>query len=178
MSDRGSEVSTSAGDRTLWLIGMMGSGKTTVGRLVAESIGRRFVDLDTVIAERSARTVDAMMRDDEARFRRAEVDAVVEVAGQPVVVATGGGVVLDGGSVARMRASGLVVWLEVGVRVLTERVGDGAGRPLLGDDPVGALERILGEREALYREAADAVVDAGGEPSAVAARVCSVWEAA
>jgi shikimate kinase len=160
---------------TLWLVGMMGSGKSTVGPLVAEALGRSFVDLDATIAARTGREVPELVAADEPGFRAAEEAAVREVAGREVVVATGGGVILDDRNVAAMRASGVVVWLEAAEDVLASRLGDGAGRPLLGDDPRDALHRIMGERVDAYRSAAHCVVAAGGAPADVAERVVAAW---
>jgi shikimate kinase len=162
-------------DRTLWLVGMMGSGKSTVGRLVADELGRGFVDLDRTLEEIAGESVAEMVRRDERAFRGREADMLAEVAGRPLVVATGGGVVLDDDSVATMRSTGLVVWLEAPAGELAGRVGSVEERPLLGDDPRGALHRLLAEREWRYRSAAHAVVDATPEPVAVAAAVLGAW---
>lgn len=162
-------------ERTLWLVGMMGSGKSTVGGLVAGDLGRGFVDLDRALEEVAGESVAEMVRRDERAFRGREAEMLVEVAGRPLVVATGGGVVLDDGNVATMRSTGLVVWLEAPVGVLADRVGSAEERPLLGDDPTGALHRLLAERGSRYRSAAHVVVDAAPEPVAVAAAVLVAW---
>lgn len=165
------------GRGTLWLVGMMGSGKSTVGPLVAVALGRSFVDLDLAIAARTGLEVAELVAGDEPSFREEEAAAVREAAGTDAVVATGGGVVLDDGNVAAMRASGVVVWLEAAADVLAVRLGDGAGRPLLGDDPRNALHRISRERADAYRSAAHRVVLAEGDPAEVAERVLEAWRA-
>jgi shikimate kinase len=161
--------------RTLWLVGMMGSGKSTVGPLVADALGRPFVDLDSVIATRAGSEVAELVARDEPGFRAEEASAVRDIAGTDAVVATGGGVVLDDGSVAIMRETGLVAWLDAGVDVLAGRLGDGAGRPLVGEDARGALERILGDRVDRYRGAAHIVIRADEAPADVAERVIEAW---
>lgn len=160
---------------TLWLIGMMGSGKTTVAALVGERLRRPVVDTDAVVAEQSGRSAGEWLVEDAAGFRAAEHHAVAAVAGAEVVVACGGGVVLDDASVATMRATGLVVWLEAPVEVLANRVGSGSGRPLLGADPAADLATIAAARRDRYRDAAHVAVAASGSPEDVAEEVMAAW---
>lgn len=162
----------------LWLVGMMGSGKSTVGRLVAGRLGLDFMDTDDLVADAAGVTAADLLLADPATFRRTEALVVSGLVDADAVVATGGGVVLDDGSVAAMRASGLVVWLDVPPEVLAARVGGGEGRPLLGDDPPTALHRLHAERAARYREAAHVVVDATDDAAGVAALVASSWGSA
>ena len=158
--------------RTLWLTGMMGAGKSTVAPLVAERLGRAWHDTDRMVEQRSGETVGALFERGEEAFRREEAAAVRSVAGAPVVVACGGGVVLDDALIADMRGGGVIVWLRVPLGVLSARsVPD---RPLLREDPE-ALGRILREREDRYRAAADAVVDGAGPAAEVADRVVEAW---
>lgn len=146
---------------TLWLLGMMGSGKTAVGREVARLTGRRFVDIDAEVERAAGMAVPAIFSNEgEAGFRRREREALLAIAGTAVVVATGGGAVLDQRNVAAMRETGTTVWLTAGAGTLATRVGDGRGRPLLSaSDPAGRMEAILDERLPLYRQAADHEVD-------------------
>lgn len=153
------------------LVGMMGSGKTSVGTAVAERLGRPFLDSDEQVESRTGRTVREIFETDgEAAFRVLEAEALAEALSRPtpVVVAAAGGVVLDAGNRRQLKGAGTVVWLRADADVLATRVGSSDHRPLLGDDPLGVLERLEGEREPLYREVADGVVDVG---------VCSVDEA-
>jgi shikimate kinase len=160
---------------TLWLVGMMGSGKTTVAALVGERIHRRVVDTDAVLAAESGRSVAAWLAEDPAGFRAAERRTIAAVAGAEKVVSCGGGVVLDDASVATMRATGLVVWLEAPVDVLADRVGATSDRPLLGPDPKSDLARIAAARRDRYRDAAHVVVPATGGPEDVAEAVMAAW---
>lgn len=158
--------------RTLWLTGMMGAGKSTVAPLVAERLGRAWHDTDRMVEQRSGETVEALFERGEGAFRSEEAAAVRSVAGEPVVVACGGGVVLDDALIADMRVGGVIVWLRVPSDVLAARsVPD---RPLLQADPK-ALGRILRERDDRYREAADVVVDGVGPSAEVADRVVAAW---
>jgi shikimate kinase len=160
----------------LWLVGMMGSGKTTVGGLVADRLGHDLVDTDDLVSARAGTTAADLLTADPMSFRRIEADVVAEASEVEGVVATGGGVVLDDGSVALMRSSGLVVWLDAPVDVLARRVGIGEGRPLLGSEPVEAIERLLAERRNRYEQAAHVTVDASKPAGLVADLVVTRWE--
>jgi len=158
--------------RTLWLVGMMGAGKSTVAPLVGARLRRMAVDIDRLVEESTGSTVSELIAHSEAGFRRAEAAAVRAVAGSEVVAACGGGVVLDDALVLEMRDAGLVVWLHAPVEVLASR--GVADRPLLaGDD--SALDRLDRERHARYRAAAHVLVDAVGTPETVAERVVEAW---
>jgi shikimate kinase len=143
------------------LVGLMGSGKSTVGRLVAERTGRRLVDVDVAITARTGRSVREMWEaGGEAAYRHLESAEVLAAlrSGDPVVVAAPGGVVLDPAVRAALRAA-FAVWLRADPAVLARRVGSGDHRPLLGDRPYEVLSTMARNRAALYEEVADAVVD-------------------
>lgn len=155
----------------LYLIGPPGSGKSTVGRIVAERLGVPFVDLDAEIEREEGRPVARIFAEDgEERFRQLEAEKLAEVAAaDPAVVACGGGIVLEPANRVTLRATGTVVYLHAPLEVLRGRVRPAEDRPLIRRE--GDLERLLAEREALYREFAAHVVDASGPPEEVAARV-------
>ena len=146
----------------LVLVGMMGAGKTTVGRIVGERLGRRVVDSDQVIEARTGRTVrEIFATDGEAAFRALETEALIEALTEqePLVIAAAGGVVLSEQNRTALRDSpSKVVWLCADPTTLVERVRSGGHRPLLDDDPAGALQRMFDERANLYRQVADAIV--------------------
>jgi shikimate kinase len=149
----------------LVLVGMMGSGKTTIGRRVAARLGRRLRDSDAEVEARTGRTVREIFETDgEAAFREEEARALAEALAdpEPAVVAAAGGVVLDAGNRERLQASGTVVWLDARPEFLARRVSSGGHRPLLGEDPLAALRRLDTERRPLYAEVADAVVPVEG----------------
>ena len=151
----------------LVLVGMMGSGKTTVGRRVAARLGRRLRDSDAEVEARTGRTVREIFETDgEPAFRAEEARALAEALDdpEPAVVAAAGGVVLDPANRDRLRARGTVVWLDASPEDLARRVGSRNHRPLLGDDPLAALRRLDRERRALYEEVADYVVPVGRRP--------------
>jgi shikimate kinase / 3-dehydroquinate synthase len=142
------------------LIGFMGTGKTVVGRRIAERLGRSFVDTDTIIEARAGRTIARIFAEDgEPAFRGLEAAAVAEAgASHSAVIATGGGVPLRPDNMRRLRRRGVIVALTASPRAILARVGGGADRPLLGADPEAAVRRLLAERDAAYRNA-DLIVD-------------------
>jgi shikimate kinase len=146
----------------LVLIGLMGAGKTTVGRRCAQRLGRAFVDTDDIVTSLAGMSVaDIFASGGEARFRELERNAVADVCESPapLVVACGGGTVVDAENRRRLRAAGTVVWLRAPVAVLAARVGDGASRPLLAGDPTAALSRLEAAREVAYEATAEATVE-------------------
>ena len=140
---------------------MMGSGKSSVGRRVAEALDRPLVDTDALVEERTGRTVRQLFEDGgEAGFREAEAEAVAVAAQwpEPAVIAAAGGTVLAPANREALAEAGTVVWLSATVGTLLERVRSGSHRPLLGDDPEAVLRRLVEVRTPLYEDLADAVV--------------------
>jgi shikimate kinase len=152
-------------ERHLVLVGMMGVGKSTVGRRCAKRLGRVFVDTDELVAATAGAPVtEVFARDGEAAFRAFERTAVADACAAPVaaVIAVGGGAVLDPDNRRRLRDAGLVVWLQAPVEQLAARVGDARTRPLLAGDPKGALQRLDGLRRGAYEATAHATIDTAG----------------
>ena len=152
----------------VYLVGMPGSGKTTVGKELAGRLGVPFIDLDAEIERREGRTVPEIFASEgEAPFRALEAAELVRASGRdPSVVACGGGVVLEPANRITLRNTGTCVFLQVPLEELRSRVRPGADRPLIHQE--GDLERLFGSREALYREFAAHVVDGRGDPGVVA----------
>jgi len=161
----------------IFLTGFMGAGKSTVGRLLAERLGRPFVDLDVLIEEREGAPVRELFRErGEEGFRRGEHDALAALGASPdAVVATGGGVILREDNRVTMKQLGKVVYLAVTPEEAIARVGDGADRPLLAGVDLPAVRAILDARLSLYAATADSVVDTVGRSAdAVTTDVLSV----
>lgn len=148
----------------VFLIGFMGSGKSTVGRLVAERLARPFVDLDEEIERRTGVRIAELFRAaGEERFRQAEHEALTAVVeGSDAVIACGGGVVLRDENRRLLKRQGTVVYLSVSAEEALARIGDAADRPLLAGDARGIAPRILSSRLSLYRATADTTVDTSG----------------
>lgn len=156
------------------LIGMMGSGKSTVGRLLAGALQRPFFDTDTLVELKAQLLIRQIFEQKgEAEFRRLEAEAVAEAAGgENRVIATGGGAVLNPANREALRRGGLVIWLDAEPEeLLTRALQQGkASRPLLhGPDPLGTLYRLRQERAEAYGLAAHIRLDVGGRtPAALA----------
>ena len=149
----------------LFLVGLMGAGKTTVGRQLARRMGRRFVDSDHEIEARTGVRIPVIFEiEGEAGFRRREAQMIAELAQEPdLVVATGGGAVIDPNNRAHLKRSGLVVYLCVPPAQLYERTRHDHNRPLLQvADPLARLQELYALRDPLYREIADLVIEGGG----------------
>jgi 5-deoxy-5-amino-3-dehydroquinate synthase len=164
--------------RHVALVGMMGSGKSTVGPLLARRLGYGFVDLDPTIEAGAGRSVRQLFVErGEPAFRQLEAEALAAVLARPdpQVIGTGGGVVLAESNRQRLAGAARVVWLSAPPEVLAGRVGHDPGRPLLAEgDPEATLARLLHEREACYRRAARHMVAAApGLPEQVAERVAA-----
>jgi shikimate kinase len=144
------------------LVGMMGAGKSSVGRILARRLDRKLFDSDEMIEARTGRTVREIWNSDgEPAFRAIESEVLLDAldAATPSVVAAAGGVVLsDSNRRVLQDDRAHVVWLMADADVLVERVKCGMHRPLLDDDPEGTLRRMYEERAPLYREVADAIV--------------------
>jgi len=163
----------------LVLIGLMGVGKTSVGSECARRLGRDFVDTDDLVTRTAGMTVESIFAEaGESRFREIERDVVADVCAspRPLVIACGGGAVLDPENRRALRASGVVVWLRAPAATLAARVGDGSTRPLLREDPAGGLARLERLREPTYEAAAHASVDTDGlDVAAVAGAALSLF---
>jgi shikimate kinase len=149
----------------LVLVGLMGAGKSSVGRVCAERLGRDFVDTDTLVEQQVGLSVDEIFRrDGEAGFRELERNVIADVCASPapLVVACGGGAVLDPENRRALRGAGVVVWLRAPAATLAARVGAGSTRPLLRNDPEGALRRLEQLREPQYESAAHLSVSTDG----------------
>ncbi len=151
--------------RHLVLVGLMATGKSTVGQLVARDLGRPLVDSDAQVEARTGRTVREIWRmDGEPAFRALEAEALAAALDdpEPSVVAAAGGVVLRAENRRRLEADDVeVVWLRADPATLDRRIrasGD-THRPLLDDDPEGMLEHMAAERTQLYESVADRIVD-------------------
>jgi shikimate kinase len=162
-------------DAPIFLIGFMGTGKSTVGRLLAAELGFVFADLDEVITRAAGRTVaEIFTSEGEAGFRAREEQAVrTASAMRRTVIATGGGAACREGNLAAMLAAGRVVALSATPAEVIRRTGTGPGRPLLHGkaDPEGAAAALLAEREPFYARAHHQVDTVGKRPDTVAREV-------
>jgi shikimate kinase len=158
-SDPGSHL---APEKHLVLVGLMGAGKTTVGRSCAARLDRAFVDTDDVVTTLAGMPVpEVFATQGEDAFRALERQVVADVCASPVplVIACGGGTAVDADNRLRLRTAGVVVWLRAPTEVLAGRVDDGGSRPLLAGDPARALARLGALRKPAYEAAAHCAID-------------------
>jgi CMP/dCMP kinase len=144
------------------LVGMMGTGKTTVGRLVAERVGMEFIDVDELIVERAGKPIPAIFDEGgEDAFRRCETEALRQLlSASNAVIATGGGIVIRGENRRLLREIGAVFWLDAPPDALLDRIGNDPNRPMLrGGDPLKRLEALAGERREFYADVSDYHLD-------------------
>ena len=144
------------------LIGMMASGKTTVGRLLAAQLDRPLVDLDSALVESIGISIaDAFDAHGEEWFRAQETAMLLDVLSNesPQIISPGGGIVLAVENRAALKQHALCVWLRASPETILRRVGTGTSRPLLAGNTEERVRRINAERGALYAEVANAVID-------------------
>lgn len=149
---------------TVVLVGLMGSGKTSVGRKLARRLGLPFVDADEEVEKAAGCSVEDIFRlYGEAAFRDGEERVIARLlSGPATVLATGGGAFMNPRTRERVKAAGTSVWLRADLDILVQRTRRG-GRPLLAQgDPRATLERLMKERHPIYAEA-DVVVDSRDE---------------
>ncbi len=144
---------------SLALIGFMGAGKTAVGKVLAEKLGKEFIELDTLIEQRAGKTIPEIFRQyGEVRFRELEIEAAKEVSGKKkVVVACGGGLVLNKINIDRLQKEFIIVYLTASPQVILKRTAaDKNERPLLkGDEKAERIRELLKYRQPFYERAAD-----------------------
>ncbi|MDH3978338.1 MAG: shikimate kinase AroK [Gammaproteobacteria bacterium] len=161
--------------QNIFLVGPMGSGKTAVGRRLAQDIGREFADSDTVIEARTGVDIPFIFeKEGEAGFRGRECEVIDELTQQAgIVLATGGGAILSADNRSCLASRGIVIYLHASVDQQLQRTRRGQGRPLLNSgDPRQVLSELLKIREPLYLEIADLRIDTDNRTvAAVAAEI-------
>lgn len=148
----------------LILVGMMGSGKTTMGRALARHLGKAFVDSDEEIQRRTGVTIPHIFDvEGEEGFRQRESAVIRDLASRDnMVLATGGGAVLSELNRFLLQQSGIVIYLKASVHDLWQRTRHDRNRPLLQtDDPLAKLTELFQQRDPLYRQVADIVIQSG-----------------
>jgi shikimate kinase len=167
--ERLAEVREALGPRSIVLIGLMGAGKTAVGRRLANRLELPFIDADTEIEVAAGASISEIFAEHgEAYFRQGERKVIARLLENgPQVLATGGGAFMNADTRAAIKARGLSVWLKADVKVLLKRVGRRGNRPLLaGGEPEKVLRRLMNERYPVYAEA-DVTVESRDVPHEV-----------
>ena len=148
----------------IFLVGFMGSGKTTVGKQLAVDLGKEFFDCDRELEERTGVDIPYIFDlEGEEGFRRREAAVLRELTGkQGIVLATGGGVVVDPENRRALTSNGLVIYLHASAELLYQRTSRDHSRPMLyAEDPRARIDELLKVREPLYREVSNLVVETG-----------------
>jgi shikimate kinase len=146
----------------IFLVGPMGAGKTTIGKTLSEITEREFIDSDLYIEEKSGADIAWIFDvEGEEGFRKREEIAISELSKKTnVILATGGGAVKNINNRKNLKAGGIVIYLLTSVEKQFSRTGRDKRRPLLNnDDPLGTLTKLMQERDPLYREVADIIID-------------------
>jgi len=147
--------------KNVFLVGFMGAGKTTVGRLLAEKTGYEYLDADEVIEKNAGKSITQIFADHgEDYFRDLETQSLKSLAAQQNhVIATGGGVVMREENWQAMKSGGVTVYLKAPIEIIWERIKHSTTRPLLQvDNPLETARELLGRRESMYQKA-DLIVD-------------------
>ena len=163
------------------LIGFMGVGKTAVGRVLAEKLRKNFVELDSLIEQRAGKPIpDIFQQDGEVAFRELELEVTKEVAtDENLVIACGGGIVLNKINIDRLRANARIIYLTASPGVILKRVANEEGqRPLLEvNNPIQTIREMLSFRKPFYERAADITIDTSKlDIDAVAEQIISKLE--
>jgi shikimate kinase len=161
----------------IYLIGMMGSGKTTVGQLLAEQLGYRFFDSDVLIERVAGKTINEIFaQDGEENFRDLESKILGELSAYArSVIATGGGIVLRSKNWCFLR-DGLIIWLDAPIDLLLKRLAEDDTRPLLKEtDLASKLQLLLDQRRKLYTQADLCLtLEDGQNPEQIATKIVSL----
>lgn len=160
--------------KTVALVGLMGAGKSSIGRRLAQSLGLPFIDADTEIEAAAGATIEEIFaREGEAAFRNGERRVIARLLEGPVqVLATGGGAFMDASTRALLKRHAITIWLRADLDVLLHRVSRRGNRPLLkAGDPRQILAHLIDERYPVYAEADITVETVDGPPEATLAKV-------
>jgi len=158
------------------LIGFMASGKTTIGKNLAEILNRNFIDTDELIEEREKLSISEIFEKyGESYFRDVEEKVISEVISQNnTVIATGGGCITRENTRKLLRRKGIVFWLKIDTETILERTKNDDTRPLLKGDKKGKISALLLQREPLYRETAHYIIDASETPEEIVTKILNI----
>lgn len=166
-------------NKNIFLVGFMGAGKSTVGRILAEKIGYRYVDADNLIENRIGKTITEIFAErGEEYFRELESETLDTISkNRRQVIATGGGVVIEDSNWDAMKSGGVIIYLKAPIATIWERIKDNTSRPLLQvDDPLEAATGLHEKRLPFY-EKADIIIDTENlSPDGVASEIIKLLE--
>jgi len=161
------------------LIGMRGSGKTAVGRLIAEKVGKQFIEMDELIVQRMGLSIpEIVSKYGWEKFREVEEKVTREVSRlDSVVNATGGGVITREKNIRELKRTGKLFWLKASLDTLLKRIGNDSYRPSLTGKPLREdMEAVLAERSPIYERAADFIIETEDKtPEEVAEEIIKIY---
>jgi len=166
--------------KTIALVGLMGAGKSSIGRRLAQRLGLPFIDADSEIEAAADATIEEIFqRHGEAAFRDGERRVIARILDGPIhVLATGGGAFMDASTRALLRARAISLWLRADIELMLARVGRRSNRPLLkSGEPRAVLEQLIAQRYPIYAQADITVDSVDGPPEATLERVMAVLAA-
>ena len=165
-------------NRNIVLVGFMGTGKTTVGQLLAKQTGMPLLDMDTLIEQRAGKPItDIFAQDGEPHFRELERTIARELAAREgQIISTGGGIVLNPDNITDYEKTGLVICLLASPETVMDRVKHDTTRPLLAGDKQEKIIQLLQSRKPLYEAIAHKVDTDGAAPESIAAQIIALYE--
>ena len=148
----------------IYLIGFMGTGKTTVGKELAEKLHYSFYDSDQTVVERTGKSIMELFEGvGEAGFRKLEQEALQSLPTENCIVATGGGIILKEENCQYMKKTGRVIWLDASPKEISKRLATDSSRPLLSSNKTEQIEQLYRNRVELYKQAADSRIITDGK---------------
>lgn len=164
--------------KNIVLTGFMGTGKSTVGHLLAKKTGRRFIDTDMAICDRENRTIsDIFNTDGEKYFRSVEKQMIAELCElSNCVIATGGGTVLDGENIDNLRKNGVIIHLSASVETIMRRTASNTSRPLLNEKNEEQIKQMLESRAPYYANNDFSINIDGQSPLLVADKIIEIYK--
>lgn len=164
--------------KNIVLTGFMGTGKSTVGKLVAKKMGRRFIDTDKEIEKRENKSIaEIFEKEGEEYFRNVESNVIAEISNlSGCVIATGGGVVLNKKNIDNLRRNGIIVNLSAGIREIAGRTQNKKGRPLIDNKSIKQIKDMMESRKKFYEDNDFSVSVEGQSPLLLASKIISIYK--
>ncbi len=161
----------------IYLVGFMGSGKSTVGKIVSKKTGMDFIDVDQLIEEKERKKIREIFKEKgEQYFRAKEKETLNEITSKKnLVVSTGGGLGADAENMKKMKQTGLVIWLDASIKTILERTKNDTDRPLL-QQPYEKIKKLFEERKKIYRMADEHIKVDGKTPEEIAEVIIKRWK--
>ncbi len=158
--------------KNIFLVGFMGSGKSTVGKILAQKLNKRFLDIDTLIEEKEGKSIrDIFKTKGEKYFRKKEKEEIEHIVQKKgFIVSTGGGLGADIENMEKMKRNGTVIWLDVSLEEILKRCGNDKNRPLL-NQPIENIKKLFEKRKDVYSKADIRIIAENKTPEEIAEEI-------